>query len=160
MKIVNVRLYVLVVMSLVALGVTGCDGVGANSGASCDNSRTTVSHGGPACDYVSFVDQLRANGAPVTPTGSIDRSFFAVGGYTLTADSESMQVYEYATRDAMEHDAALVSADGYTIGTTKVSWIAPPHFYRAGRIIVVYPGSDTTTLQRLQTILGPAFAGN
>jgi hypothetical protein len=82
-----------------------------------------------------------------------------VDGYSLTADTESLQVYEYSTHDAMEHDAALVSADGYTIGTTKVSWIAPPHFYRAGRIIVVYPGADTVTLQRLSKILGPAFAG-
>jgi hypothetical protein len=149
----------MLMLSLAALLVAGCDGVGGSGSGSCDNARTTVSHGGPACDYVSFVDQLRAAGATVNPIGNIDRSFFAVGGYTLTADAESVQVYEYPTHDAMERDAALVSADGYTIGTTKVSWIAPPHFYRAGRIIVIYPGADSVTLERLNTILGPAFAG-
>ena len=149
----------IIVMSLAALAIGGCANVGAGGDSSCDNAPTTVSHGGPVCDYVSFVDQLRAAGATVNPTGGIDRSFFAVDGYSLTADAESLQVYEYPTHDAMEHDVALVSADGHTFGTTQVSWIAPPHFYRAGRIIVVYPGADSVTLERLSAILGPVFAG-
>jgi len=118
-----------------------------------------VSHGGPVRDYVSFVDHLRATGATVTPEGSIDRAFFSVGGYAITVDGEHVQVYEYASEAAMAADAAEVSPDGYTVGRTKVEWIAPPHFYRAGRIIVVYAGTDATTTQRLTTVLGPQFAG-
>ena len=149
----------LLVPVLVMFVGTGCS-VGAATGQSkCDGAPATTSHGGPACDYVSFVDQLRAAGATVTPTGSIDPSFFSVGGYTVTADSETMLVYEYANKAAMEADAAKVSSDGYTIGQTKVSWIVPPHFYRSGRIIVVYPGSDATTLQWLNQIFGSQFAG-
>ena len=149
----------LLIPVLVMLVGSGCS-VGTAAGQSkCDDAMSTASHGGPACDYVSFVDQLRAAGATVTPTGSLEPSFFSVGGYAITADTETIQVYEFANNAAMASEAATVSPDGYTVGHTKVSWIAPPHFYRAGRIIVVYPGSDATTLQQLTSILGPQFAG-
>ena len=147
------------VLILVLLVGSGCS-VGAATGQSkCVGAASNTSHGGPACDYVSFVDQLRAAGATVTPTGSLEPSFFSVGGYAITADTETIQVYEYANDTAMAADAATVSPDGYTVGHTQVSWVAPPHFYRAGRIIVVYAGSDATTLQRLTQIMGSQFAG-
>lgn len=155
----KLRLFWLLAPVLLVLVGSGCS-VGTASGQSqCSDEPSTTSHGGPACDYVSFVDQLRAAGATVTPTGSIEPSFLSVGGYSITADSEAIQVYQYTNSAAMEADAGKVSSDGYTIGQTKVSWIAPPHLYRAGRIIVVYPGSDATTLQRLTQILGSPFAG-
>lgn len=34
-----------------------------------------------------------------------------------------------------------------------------PHFYKAGRIIVLYVGSDETVLGLLEEILGSQFAG-
>ena len=153
------RSFWLLIPILILLAGSGCS-VGAATGqAKCDGAPATTSHGGPACDYVSFVDQLRATGATVTPTGSLEPSFFSVGGYAITADTETIQVYEFANKAAMAAEAAAVSPDGYTVGHTQVSWVAPPHFYRAGRIIVVYAGSDATTLQRLSNILGPQFAG-
>ena len=153
------RSFWLLVPVLVLLVGSGCS-VGTATGQSkCDGAASNTSHGGPACDYVSFVDQLRAAGATVTPTGSLEPSFFLVGGNAITVDNETIQVYEYANDAAMAADAATVSADGYTVGHTQVSWVAPPHFYRAGRIIVVYAGSDATTLQRLTRIMGSQFAG-
>lgn len=153
------RSFWLLIPVLILLVGSGCS-VGAATGQSkCDATSAPTPLGGPACDYVSFVDQLRAAGATVTPVGSLEPSFFSVGGYAITADTETIQVYEFANNRAMAAEAATVSPDGYTVGHSQVSWIAPPHFYRAGRIIVVYPGSDATTLQRLTSILGPQFAG-
>ena len=43
--------------------------------------------------------------------------------------------------------------------TTMISWIAPPHFYQVGRLIVFYIGSDQPTLDLLTAVLGPQFAG-
>jgi hypothetical protein len=145
-------------LAALALAACGAGGAGTSEPPS-GGTPAAVSHGGPARDYVSFLDQLRATGATVTPDGTIERTFFAVGGYAITADGEHIQVYEYANDAAMAADAATVSADGYTVGRTKVEWVAPPHFYRAGRIIVVYPGASATTLQRLTTVLGAQFAG-
>jgi hypothetical protein len=40
-----------------------------------------------------------------------------------------------------------------------VSWMDTPHFYKTGKIIVLYVGSDTTVLELLEGVLGPQFAG-
>ena len=39
-------------------------------------------------------------------------------------------------------------------------WIAPPHFFKSGRLIVLYIGEEPRLLQGLAHILGPQFAGN
>lgn len=118
-----------------------------------------VSHGGPVTDYVSLFDNLRAAGASVAPAGDISQPFFSVTGNAITVDGENVQVFEYADTEQAEAQAALVSPDGSSIGTTMASWIAPPHFYQAGKIIVLYVGDDTTLINVLESVMGPQFAG-
>ena len=48
---------------------------------------------------------------------------------------------------------------GGSIGTSMVTWMDTPHFYKAGHIIVFYVGSDTTILGLLEQMPGPQFAG-
>lgn len=50
------------------------------------------------------------------------------------------------------------------MGSTTLSWIAPPHFYRydlgePDGVIVLYVGSDPSVLRMLDTVAGPQFAG-
>lgn len=45
------------------------------------------------------------------------------------------------------------------IGTSMVTWIDTPHFYEAGRIIVLYLGNDQTILGLLNKVIGAQFAG-
>jgi len=52
-----------------------------------------------------------------------------------------------------------VSSDGGSIGTSMVAWVDVPHFYKSGRIIVLYVGSETTVLDLLENAVGPQFAG-
>jgi hypothetical protein len=59
----------------------------------------------------------------------------------------------------MESDAVLVDADGGSIGTSMVTWVATPHFYKKGRILVLYIGDNAETLKALESVLGPQFAG-
>jgi hypothetical protein len=40
-----------------------------------------------------------------------------------------------------------------------VAWVDTPHFYSAGRIIVLYVGSDEEILVLLEQVLGPQCAG-
>ena len=40
-----------------------------------------------------------------------------------------------------------------------VDWIAPPHFYHTGRVIVLYVGSNADLIRLLEATLGPQFAG-
>ena len=59
----------------------------------------------------------------------------------------------------MENEASQVAPDGGSIGTSMVSWMDAPHFYKTGRIIALYVGSDQTILDLLEKVMGPQFAG-
>lgn len=125
----------------------------------CGQQTPTTSHGGLVQDYVSLIDHLRAQGATVTPTGDISQPFFSVSGHAISVNGEQVQVYEYADVNTADAAAAQISSDGGAIGTTQVDWIAPPHFYEAGKIIVLYIGTSSATLQLLVAVLGAQFAG-
>ncbi len=118
-----------------------------------------VSHGGPVKDYISLVDNLRAAGATVEPAGDVEQPFFSVKGQVIKVNGQDIQVFEYADDIAADTEAALVSPDGGSIGTTMPFWVAPPHFYKAGRIIVLYIGENGAVIDVLESVLGVQFAG-
>ena len=136
-------------VALLLLGLVGCGG----------SSTPPTSHGGPIKDYVSLVDHLRAAGATVVPTGAVTQPFLSVSGQVITVNGEQIQIYEYANEDDANAEAARISADGGAVGNTMVDWIAPPHFYKKGQIIVLYVGTSTTVINILETTLGTQFAG-
>ncbi len=117
------------------------------------------SHGGPVTDYVSLIDNLRAAGAIVEPAGEVSQPFFSVNGQVITVNNGDVQVFEYADTAAADAEAAFVSADGSSVGTTMISWVAPPHFYKTGRLIVLYVGDNTAVINVLEAVLGSQFAG-
>ncbi len=110
-------------------------------------------------DYSSFVAQLTNEGVAVKETGELVQPFFSITGYTIKADEQDIQIFEYAHGGAMAEDAGLVSPDGFSVGTTMLNWIDSPHFYKAGRIIVIYIGDDADIINTLEHIIGPQFAG-
>lgn len=124
-----------------------------------NGQRQDMSRSGIVMDYVSFVDALRAEGIDVTPGEKIDESFFSVPAQTLKLEKGQIQVFTYKNTSAADKDAAIISPDGGTIGTHMITWVEPPHFYRTGKIIVLYPGNDKQTLLLLESLLGPQFAG-
>ena len=124
------------------------------------NAPTTpiVSHGGPVKDYVSLVDGLRAARATVDPAGTLSQPFFAPQGQLISVDDQDVQAFEFASGDEADTVAETVSADGSSIGTSMVRWIAPPHFYKVGRLIVLYVGCDGDVVDVLEETMGPEFA--
>lgn len=147
-----------------ALAVTGCASTAPKAAAESSSPTAalapgTASHGNPIGGHVEFVDALRAAGASVEPSEPIIQAFFTPGGNILKVNGADVQVFEYENEEAMESEAAQVSSDGGSIGTTMVTWVDAPHFYKAGRIIVLYVGSDQTILSLLENVLAPQFAG-
>ena len=129
-------------------------------GVSCaPQEAPPVSHGGPVSDYVSLIDNLRATGATVDPAGDVTQPFFSVKGQVIKVNGEDIQVFEYSDEAAAEAEVLLVSPDGSSIGTSMVSWIAPPHFYKAGKLIVLYVGENGAVTDILEGIVGSQFAG-
>ena len=118
-----------------------------------------VSHGGPVTGYVSLVDSLRVAGATIDPAGNVSQPFFTPEGQLLTVNGQAVQVFEFASSEEADNVAATISADGSSIGTSMVGWLAPPHFYKGGKLIVIYVGSDGDVIDVLQEAMGSQFAG-
>lgn len=119
-------------------------------------------------DYTTLLRYLRDSGASIAEEGEIQEPFFAIEGRRVTVNESTIEVYEYTSAEAMESEANWVSSDGFSIRKEKegdiwevcyVNWIASPHFYKAGRIIVIYVGDNNSIINLLENALGKQFAG-
>ena len=110
-------------------------------------------------DLAGLIAALQATGATVETGDPISQPFFTPEGNILKVNGADVQVFEYENAEAMESEASQVSSDGGSIGTSMVSWMGTPHFYKTGKIIALYVGSDTAVLELLEGALGPQFAG-
>jgi len=106
-----------------------------------------------------LVDALRASDNTVALAGAISQPFFAPEGRVLSVNGEDVQTFEFASEAEADTVAETVSGDGGSIGTSMVGWIAPPHFYKSGSLIVIYVGSDTGVIAALEAAVGSQFAG-
>jgi len=118
-----------------------------------------ASQGKAVEDQAGLIDALQAAGAEVEPGEPVDQAFFSVNGQILKVNGADVQVFEYESTEAMEEDVAQVAPDGGSIGTTMVTWVATPHFYKSGRALILYVGDDATILDLLKGALGEQFAG-
>lgn len=142
---------------IVAIGAACAPQAGSDAGTGSEPE--AISHG-EVEDYVSLVDALRAKGAEVEPTGTVEQPFFDVSGQTVTVNGMEVQIFEYASAEAAGEEASLIGPDGSAIGTTMVTWIDTPHFYQQGRLIVLYVGNDQNTLSLLESTVGSQIAGD
>lgn len=155
MNLVKRCLLSICLLVIVAVGSTACRG---NLSAS-NQPQQGKSHGGPVTDYASLIDDLRAAGVSVEPEGDVDQPFFSVEGMMIKVRGEDVQVFQYSNVAAMDAQAALVSLDGSAVGTTKLHWVGSPHFYKKGKLLVLYVGNHDKVLKALEAMLGPQFAG-
>jgi hypothetical protein len=95
----------------------------------------------------------------VRQAGVVSQPFFSVKGHIITVKGEQVQVFQYAKVEKAEVEAKMVDAAGSSVGTNMMTWMARPHFYRSGRLIVLYVGSDSSVINALTKFLGPQFAG-
>ena len=154
-NLVKLCLLSICLLVIVAVGSTASRG---NLSAS-NQPQQGKSHGGPVTDYASLIDNLRAAGVSVEPEGDVDQPFFSVEGMMIKVRGEDVQVFQYSNAAAMDAQAALVSLDGSAVGTTKLHWVGAPHFYKKGKLLVLYVGDHDKVLKALEAALGPQFAG-
>lgn len=144
------RFVLLVFLLTFVLGTSAC-----SQGGSSDSPATVSA----VEDLSSLLTALQEEGATAQIVDSIDQAFFSPQGNIISVNGEDIQVFEYESTEAMEAEASQVAPDGGSIGTSMVTWIDTPHFYKVGRIIVLYVGSDAATLELLEQMIGPQFAG-
>lgn len=140
---------------VIALVVTNCAAQPANS----NQPQQGGSRARPVTDYVSLIDYFRAAGIKVQAEGKVEQPFFSVAGRVIKVDGEEVQVFQYSSAGAMEEQAAKISRDGMTVGTSKIHWLGPPHFFKKEKLLVLYLGDEGKTLKALEAALGRQFAG-
>jgi hypothetical protein len=107
-----------------------------------------------------LIKDLRVAGAKVVlGKEKVSQPFFSVPARIMTVNGEGVQVFEYARASTANTEASRVSSNGNTIGTSKPSWIATPHFFKKGKLILIYLGDNQKVLEVFQGVLGNQFAG-
>lgn len=130
--------------------------IAASCGAERDSAETATE---PVASYDGLLGALREQGSTVEFVGPMSQPFFAPEGRVLRVDGQEVQVFEFPGEQELEATAETISPDGSSIGTTMISWVAAPHFYKSGRLIVLYVGEEDGVVQVLETVLGPQIAG-
>lgn len=98
-------------------------------------------------------------GAGATAAGEVDQPFFSIPGRMIKVHGEDVQVFQYANTAAADAEAAPISRDGSGVGTRKIHWIGSPHFFKKGKLLVLYVGDNDKVLGSLGAVLGQQFAG-
>lgn len=129
--------------------LTGC-GVGGTG-----NAKGT----GGINNVAGLVEALEENGAQVAESNEIEQPFFSVVGQGITVNGHALQVFEYSDPDVAAQEAETIAPDGSSVGTSMMMWVDDPHFFKHENLIVLYLGSDASTLNLLETLLGPQIAG-
>ena len=126
----------------------------------CNDQQQSVETGSnSAIDLDSLVDRLQAAGTIVELTGTVAQPFFSPQGQVITISGQDVQVFEYASKLEAKAESDLVASDGSSVGTSIMTWIATPHFYNSGKLIVLYVGDQRDTIDDLVAVLGTEFAG-
>jgi hypothetical protein len=116
----------------------------------------------PADSYVSLSVALESAGMKVGDQSEnkfLFAGLFSIPGVEVVANGQEILAVEFATLEKAEAQAALVSEDGYGIGLKYVNWIDTPQFFRNGKMIVIYDGSQSLVTDTLITAMGERFAG-
>ena len=92
--------------------------------------------------------------------GVMSQPLFSVDAQVLNAYGEDIQVFEYDSRDdaLSDVDESGLTPEGQ-FETILVTWIATPHFYQRGNLIVLYVGENSDIIPILEGLLGPQIAG-
>jgi hypothetical protein len=105
-----------------------------------------------------LVEALRALGLTVEVGGPIDDPLFSGEGRYLRVNGVDLQVFEYASEAEREAESGRITEYGSPSPTMIVEWIAPPHFWAQGRLIVLYVGYDKALAGQLTAVLGEPVA--
>jgi len=148
----------LLLVVLTACGAAPSGQTDTTPSASPSTSPGAGQQPGPITDMNSLIVALRSNGLTVETAGTVSQPFFDVQGTQVRVQDADVQVFEFADAEAANAAVALLGPDGNP-RTMMIEWVAPPHFYQAGRLVVLYVGDDAVMTQALTDVLGAQVAG-
>jgi hypothetical protein len=101
-----------------------------------------------------LVEAIQDTGAETIDLGEASDEGFGVTGKRIGVDSAETEVFEYESEDAREVVSSTIAPEATTVGGVPMAWVDRPHIWAAGRLIVVYVGTDGGTVLLLEGILG------
>jgi hypothetical protein len=109
--------------------------------------------------YDDLVDAIHISGCSINTSCLIRRPIFTVLGTLVKVDDIMIQVYEYPD----EGSRACDLADAIQMRRFFKGQSSSPedeiHCWSAGRLNILYNGSERATIRKLINILGPSFLG-
>ena len=118
-----------------------------------------VTVGEPIDSYDGLVAALRENGSTVDSVGPISQPFFVPEGQVIRVDGHEVQVFEFTIEQDAQSAAETISPDGSSVGTSMILWVEAPHFYKSGKLIILYVGEEDAVVDVLEVVLGAQIAG-
>jgi hypothetical protein len=106
-----------------------------------------------------LIDAFSTHGFELAVDSQLDQPFFSVPATLLNIGESGLQVFQYPDEAAALAEAEMVAADGSSVGASMPFWVAEPHFFQSGKLIVLFLGDDPEILGTLEEIMGPQFAG-
>jgi hypothetical protein len=116
----------------------------------------------PGPETQALATALEREGASVALAEAMPASahpYFSTPAARYVVNGESLYFFEYATVGSAQAEASRIAPDGASVGTSQVSWVSDPHFYRDGPVVALYVGRQASTLSLLQKVLGRQIAG-
>ena len=117
---------------------------------------------GPRLTIDGLVNALRSQQATVHVIEQLPRDsnpFFSAPATRVSVNDENVTVFQYTRSSDAGREAATISPDGGGVGTSRMLWIGPPHFYKKEALIVLYVGRSASVTAALAAVLGPQIAG-
>jgi hypothetical protein len=137
---------------LLMLALAGCAGVGLPP----PPTATTVTQLSP---FEGLVAGIQTQGVDARAGEESFDPAFNVQSRWINLPNGRVQVLEYDGEAAARAEASSISPDGFQVGHTMVDWVAEPHFFRSGRLIILYVGRESSIVEMLTRMFGPQFAG-
>lgn len=97
----------------------------------------------------------------VTTKPTDNKKIFSVDREIVKIKGGELSLYEYPmdSKGKMEEDIKSIQDSGNTINGVKMTWTTAPHFYKKGRVLVVYDGNSQEIIKALNEILGNPIMG-
>jgi hypothetical protein len=124
------RIILLILSSFIMAGLIGCSN-GNNSKDAFNIEQFEKAMKDKGCSF-----EIKDAGQDFLPT---ERKRMLIG-------NEVLEIYLYSSNEKMEKDAKAIGSGGNSYNSlgksVLVDWVAPPHFYKKGNLIVQYVGED------------------
>ncbi len=130
------------------------------SGAGCVRSQDTENGQASAeSTRATFIEDLKKAGHAVEVKGPVVQPFLSIPGQFVSIDGSDVQTFEYDNEKSAKAAVAKIAPDGSAIGETRIGWVEPPHFFRKGKLLVLYVGKNQQVIRALEHVVGHQIAG-